>query len=148
MNLTKSGAPNVPSRYILPPSVRSNDGLTPLQTLPVVDLSILYHPSLRSRVINEIRSACKEIGFFQVVNHGIPLHVMKDALEAIVGFFDLPLEGKMLLMSDNVHAPVRYGTSLNHATDKVHFWREFIKHYSHPISEWIHLWPANPPSYR
>lgn len=85
---------------------------------------------------------------FQVINHGIPLHVMKDALDAVMGFFDLPLEEKMLLMSGNVHAPVRYGTSLNHSRDKVHFWRDFIKHYSHPISEWIHLWPANPPSYR
>ncbi|XP_044491985.1 2-oxoglutarate-dependent dioxygenase 21, chloroplastic-like [Mangifera indica] len=51
-------------------------------------------------------------------------------------------------MSDNVHEPVRYGTSVNHTRDKVHFWREFIKHYSHPIVKWIHLWPSNPPSYK
>ncbi|KAJ7961916.1 2-oxoglutarate (2OG) and Fe(II)-dependent oxygenase superfamily protein [Quillaja saponaria] len=31
---------------------------------------------------------------------------------------------------------------------KVHFWRDFIKLYSNPISDWIHLWPSNPPSYR
>ncbi|XP_021598794.1 flavanone 3-dioxygenase 3 [Manihot esculenta] len=148
MSLTKSGASNVPDSYILPSSARPNATLTLSTTLPIVNLSMLHHPSLRSRVVNEIRSACKEIGFFQVINHGIPLHVMKNALDAVMGFFDLPLEEKMLLMSANVHAPVRYGTSLNHSRDKVHFWRDFIKHYSHPISEWIHLWPANPPSYR
>ncbi|XP_037495836.1 flavanone 3-dioxygenase 3 [Jatropha curcas] len=98
-------------------------------TLPIVDLSLLHHPSLRSHVINEIRTACSSIGFFQVINHGIPLPVMKDALDAAMDFFDLPFEEKKLLMSDNVHAPVRYGTSLNHGKDKVHFWRDFAKKF-------------------
>ncbi|XP_002526463.2 flavanone 3-dioxygenase 3 [Ricinus communis] len=148
MNLTKSGALHVPDRYVLPPSYRPTSGLSPSITLPIVDLSSIYHSSLRSHVINEIQSACKKFGFFQVINHGIPLPAMKDALDAAVGFFDLPLQEKMLLISDNVHAPVRYGTSLNHSKDKVHFWRDFIKHYSHPLPEWVHLWPANPPGYR
>lgn len=85
---------------------------------------------------------------FQVINHGIPLTTMSEALEAAKDFFDLPIEKKMQLQSDDVHASVRYGTSLNHRVDKVHFWRDFIKHYSHPISEWIHQWPANPSNYR
>lgn len=73
---------------------------------------------------------------------------MKDALEAAKEFFNLPIEEKMLLLSDNIHEPVRYGTSLNHVVDRVHFWRDFIKHYSHPISEWIRIWPSNPPTYK
>ena len=73
---------------------------------------------------------------------------MKDALEAATEFFNLPIEEKMRLVSDNINEPVRYGTSLNHTVDQVHFWRDFIKHYSNPISEWIHLWPSNPPTYK
>lgn len=84
----------------------------------------------------------------QVINHRIPLSTMKDALDAAMDFFNLPVEEKMLLMSNSVHEPVRYGTSSNHARDKVHFWRDFIKHYSHPISNWIHLWPTKAPSYK
>ncbi|WCJ23029.1 2-oxoglutarate (2OG) and Fe(II)-dependent oxygenase superfamily protein [Euphorbia peplus] len=149
INLTKSGATQVPERYVLPPSDRPNPALTPSDiTLPIIDLSALYHPSSRSHLIDQIRSACMETGSFQVINHGIPLQTLTEALEAAKEFFDLPLETKVQLLSDNVHAPVRYGTSLNHKVDKVHFWRDFIKHYSHPISEWIHLWPADPPSYR
>ncbi|XP_050204059.1 flavanone 3-dioxygenase 3-like [Mercurialis annua] len=148
MNLTKSGTLHVPERFVLPPSYRPNLGHSPSIILPIVDLSSLHDPSLRSHVINQTRNACKEIGIFQVINHGIPLSVMEDALQAATDFFNLPLEEKMLLLSTNVHAPVRYGTSLNHAKDEVHFWRDFIKHYSHPLSDWIHLWPANPPSYR
>ncbi|KAF7845034.1 flavanone 3-dioxygenase 3-like [Senna tora] len=73
---------------------------------------------------------------------------MEDAMEAAIEFFNLPNEEKMLWFSDDVHKPIRYGTSLNHAIDQVYCWRDFIKHYSHPLSDWIHLWPSNPPSYR
>ncbi|ESQ44051.1 hypothetical protein EUTSA_v10006360mg [Eutrema salsugineum] len=149
--LTESGVPHVPTRYILPPSQRPMLGPsigTDTITLPVVDLSLLHDPLLRPRVVHEIEIACKEFGFFQIINHGISSSVVKDALDAATRFFDLPVEEKMLLVSDNVHKPVRYGTSLNHSTDKVHYWRDFIKHYSHPLSKWINLWPSNPPCYK
>lgn len=84
----------------------------------------------------------------QVVNHGIPLSVMKDALEAATEFFDLPNEKKMHFLSSNVHDPVRYNTSLNDIKDKVSFWRDFLKHYANPISNWIDLWPSNPTGYK
>ncbi|MED6182765.1 hypothetical protein PIB30_031767 [Stylosanthes scabra] len=73
---------------------------------------------------------------------------MDEALKAADEFFNLPHEEKMRLFSDDVHMPVRYGTSLNHARDEIYCWRDFIKHYSHPLSDWIHLWPSNPPTYR
>ncbi|XVF79746.1 hypothetical protein PTKIN_Ptkin15bG0014400 [Pterospermum kingtungense] len=148
MTLTKMRVPHVPRHYVLPPSKRPNPTLDITTTLPIVDLSSLHHASQRSLTLDKIKIACNEFGFFQVINHGIPLSIVNDALDAAAEFFNLPLEEKMPLLSDNVHAPVRYGTSLNHASDKVHFWRDFIKHYSHPLSDWIHLWPSNPPSYR
>ncbi|XP_042758239.1 flavanone 3-dioxygenase 3 isoform X2 [Lactuca sativa] len=84
----------------------------------------------------------------QVINHGIPSWVMKDAIDSAEELFRLPTDKKMCFASADVHAPVRYGTSMNHVIDKVLFWRDFIKHYANPISEWIHLWPSDPPSYR
>ncbi|KAM5554691.1 flavanone 3-dioxygenase 3-like [Rosa sericea] len=149
LTLTQLGVAHVPQRYVLPPSQRPSPypNLSTI-ALPILDLSSLKSSSLRPHVINNIQTACREIGFFQVINHGIPLSMMKDALSAANEFFNLPVEEKMLLGSDNVHAPVRYGTSINQAVDRVHFWRDFIKHYSHPISKWIHLWPSNPSSYK
>ncbi|CAI9286265.1 unnamed protein product [Lactuca saligna] len=84
----------------------------------------------------------------QVINHGIPSWVIKDAMDSAEEFFRLPSDKKMCFASTDVHAPVRFGTSMNHVIDKVLFWRDFIKHYANPISEWIHLWPSDPPSYR
>ncbi|XP_060180713.1 flavanone 3-dioxygenase 3-like [Lycium barbarum] len=83
-----------------------------------------------------------------VVNHGIPQSVMKDALDAASEFFDVPNEEKKILFSTNVHAPVRYGTSMNQSKDKVYFWRDFLKHYSNPIASFIDMWPSNPTTYR
>ena len=84
----------------------------------------------------------------KVINHGIPNSVVKDALDAAEEFFELPSEEKMRFASANVHEPVRYGTSMNHVKDEVFYWRDFIKHYANPISEWIHLWPSTPPTYK
>lgn len=66
MTLTKSGVPNIPQRFILPPSERPNPTLDISTTLPIVDLSTLHHPSHRAHIRDEIRRACMEIGFFQV----------------------------------------------------------------------------------
>ncbi|XP_060672905.1 flavanone 3-dioxygenase 3-like [Ziziphus jujuba] len=150
MTLSQLGDSHVPQRYVLPPSQRPNPTpkYCPSTNLPIIDLSSLQHPSLRSNVIHEIRMACKELGFFQVINHGVPQSVINHALEAATEFFNLPIDEKMLLFSDDIHEPVRYGTSLNHVVDQVYFWRDFLKHYSHPISDWIHLWPSNPPTYK
>ncbi|KAJ7950767.1 2-oxoglutarate (2OG) and Fe(II)-dependent oxygenase superfamily protein [Quillaja saponaria] len=149
MTLEQSGVSSIPQSYVLPPSQRPNHNLNNISaTLPIIDLSSLQDQSQRSQTVNSIRTACKEIGFFQVINHGIHESVMKDALDAAMGFFDLPTEEKMVLASDNVNEPVRYGTSINHVRDAVYFWRDFIKHYSHPISDWIPLWPSHPPNYK
>ncbi|XP_076952537.1 flavanone 3-dioxygenase 3-like [Bidens hawaiensis] len=55
---------------------------------------------------------------------------------------------KAQFMSKDVHKPVRYGTSIKDGVDKIQFWRVFLKHYAHPLNEWIQQWPNNPPDYR
>lgn len=43
---------------------------------------------------------------FQVINHGINLPGITDAIDAAAEFFDLPHEEKISLASANVHEPV------------------------------------------
>ncbi|CAJ1967828.1 unnamed protein product [Sphenostylis stenocarpa] len=73
---------------------------------------------------------------------------MDEALLVASKFFELPTMEKVKLRSNDVHKPVRYGTSLKDGIDKVQFWRVFLKHCAHPLKEWIHLWPENPSDYR
>lgn len=66
--------------------------------LPLVDFAPFYREGDedgKRKVVEEIRKACSEYGFFQVVNHGIPLELLKQALEVYRAFFDLSDEEKL-----------------------------------------------------
>ncbi len=55
-------------------------------TVPTVDLS-----DQRAVVARQIDQACRDVGFFQIVGHGIADDVADDAWEAAHDFFALPL---------------------------------------------------------
>ncbi|KAL4556990.1 hypothetical protein LXL04_035160 [Taraxacum kok-saghyz] len=74
--------------------------------------------------------------------------VLDNALETAFRFFNLPMNEKAKYMSNDVHKPVRYGTSIKDGEDKIQFWRVFLKLYAHPLNEWIGQWPSNPPDYK
>ncbi|EYU35161.1 hypothetical protein ABFS82_06G120100 [Erythranthe guttata] len=116
--------------------------------VPLIDLSGMNDPSRRSILVDEIAKACRHSGFFQVINHGIPEGIVDGAIRAASDFFNMPTKEKAEYMSNDVHNPVRYGTSLKDGEDKVQFWRVFLKHYAHPLQDWVGLWPHNPPDYR
>lgn len=88
------------------------------------------------------------IHILQVINHGVSVSEMDEALSVASEFFDLPMEEKMRYKSNDVNEPVRYGSSLRDGIDKIQFWRVFLKHYAHPLKDWIHLWPSTPTTYR
>ncbi|CAI0547934.1 unnamed protein product [Linum tenue] len=143
--------PYVPDCYVLPSSSDrrpSADDRT--ADIPVIDMGglRLQDASQRANVVRQIGNASRQLGFFQVVNHGISEAVMEAALEAAADFFKLPAGEKAKFMSNDVFKPVRYGSSIKDGEDKVQFWRVFLKHYANPLAHWIHSWPQNPPHYR
>ncbi|KAK2988917.1 hypothetical protein RJ640_026185 [Escallonia rubra] len=141
------GLSHVPECYKIPRSERPS--LDPeIANVPVVNLAGLNDPTERSATIKDIKNACCGNGFFQIINHGIAQSVLDGALSTAFGFFNLPAEEKVKLMSNDVHKPVRYGTSLKDGVDKIQFWRVFLKHYAHPLKDWVEQWPSNPPDYR
>lgn len=73
---------------------------------------------------------------------------MDKMVEALKEFFDLSLEEKVKYASSDVMNPVRYGTSLNTSKKHALHWRDYLRHYGHPISNTFHLWPNKPPTYR
>ncbi|CAK9234703.1 unnamed protein product [Sphagnum troendelagicum] len=64
--------------------------------IPVIDLSCLQtgDPTAMNALVAEIRAACLEWGFFQVINHGVPLELISRVQKQAVDFFSLPLEEK------------------------------------------------------
>jgi len=133
------------SSRTVPPELLPSEDLHPLP-MPVINLGHLSLDSAtRYRVVDDVAKACRDLGYFQVINHGISQSVMDCALEAASDFFKLPSETKEKFASEDLRRPVRYDAS---SKDSISMPRAFLKHYAHPLSEWIQYWPQQPPIYR
>ncbi|GJN34715.1 hypothetical protein PR202_gb23405 [Eleusine coracana subsp. coracana] len=125
----------LPARYVLPPSQRPAPTASLSSTacrLPVIDLARLKNKKSgggdhgdRAAALAELDAACRDYGFFQVVNHGVEeAHSVFDVARR---FFDLPSAQRSRYASSDIRAPVRYGTSFNQRNDGVLCWRDFLK---------------------
>ena len=71
--------------------------------VPIIDISALSGDDEAGRrsVAQEIGRACEKIGFFVVVNHGIPKEVVDNAWNKTLAFFDMPLDEKKKFISED-----------------------------------------------
>ncbi|KAH9311611.1 hypothetical protein KI387_026646, partial [Taxus chinensis] len=72
------------ANLVLPTKITVQD-----RDLPVIDLS-----GERELVVRKIAAAAAELGCFQVVNHGVPSHIVERAEEECKRLFRLPFEKK------------------------------------------------------
>src|SRR5262245_4885496 len=68
----------------------------PLEQIPVIDFGPFLKggPVERKAVARQIGEACRNIGFFYLVNHGVPAALVARTFAEARRFFDLPLERK------------------------------------------------------
>ncbi|MDH3691198.1 MAG: hypothetical protein OEU36_17275 [Gammaproteobacteria bacterium] len=68
----------------------------PLDKIPVIDFSpfLKGHLARRSEVALQIGHACRDIGFFYLVDHGVPHDLVAHAFAEAKRFFDLPMQVK------------------------------------------------------
>ncbi len=64
----------------------------PATHVPIIDFSGASSddPAERDRVAREIHIACRTIGFFYIVNHGVSQEMVARAFDVAMEFFDLP----------------------------------------------------------
>uniref|UniRef100_A0A2N9H777 Fe2OG dioxygenase domain-containing protein n=1 Tax=Fagus sylvatica TaxID=28930 RepID=A0A2N9H777_FAGSY len=148
--LCEKGITRVPSKYIWPIPDQPNSGKGTSNAsnnnlkLPIIDFT-KFQGSNRSHVVNSLRKAFEEFGFFQLINHDIPRDVTENMIDVSKRFFELPFEERSKYMSRDMRAPVRYGTSSNQNKDVVFCWRDFLKLSCHdPLSDVLPLWPSSP----
>ena len=73
-------------------------------TLPVIDLRAAGGSDHeRTELLERLRSAAHDLGFFYVTGHGIPEHVQQDLLSASRTFFSLPETRRQEI--SNLHSP-------------------------------------------
>ncbi|WOG97928.1 hypothetical protein DCAR_0417269 [Daucus carota subsp. sativus] len=125
--LVDSGVSKVPERYIQSPSERilKPDRYQASQHLPI-DLSKLDGPE-HDKVVHDIAVAAETLGFFQVVNHGVPLELLQALKDAAHKFFEQPAEKKAVYLKGVSPSPyVKYGTSFVPEKEKALEWKDYV----------------------
>nr|GMC67008.1 protein DOWNY MILDEW RESISTANCE 6 [Ipomoea batatas] len=136
---------SLPENYVRPESDRPRlSEVAVCNNVPVIDLGC----GERELIVKQIAQACSEYGFFQVINHGVPKKAIEDMLKVAQEFFQLPVEEKMKLYSDDPSKTMRLSTSFNVKKETVHNWRDYLRLHCHPLEKYSPEWPSNPSSFR
>ncbi|KAI5314430.1 hypothetical protein L3X38_043606 [Prunus dulcis] len=113
--------------FIQGPEHRPKLSATEAEGIPLIDLSPLNSsdnisdPKAIEGVVREIGNACKEWGFFQVINHGVLLDKHKKIKAAARKFFAQPLKEKRKITRDEKSLFGYYDTE---HTKNVRDWKE------------------------
>ncbi|KAI3841880.1 hypothetical protein MKW92_038077 [Papaver armeniacum] len=100
--LVKKEITEIPDRYIRKSSSsvsldhQTNHSDSAAQEIPVINIERLLsaEPILASNELEKLHSACKDWGFFQVVDHGVSLSTIEKIKLETHKLFQLPLEEK------------------------------------------------------
>lgn len=87
---------NIPQRFIWPDHEKPGSQMSKELEVPVLDLGdfLSGHSSSVKEASSLIDKACKNHGFFMVVNHGVKTNLISDARRYMDLFFELPLSEK------------------------------------------------------
>lgn len=71
-------------------------------TVPVIDFGpyLAGEPGVLDRTAAELRHALTEIGFYSIVNHGVPLTLVHDVYRQVARFHARPLDEKLRIKLD------------------------------------------------
>ncbi|KAL6594613.1 hypothetical protein ACP70R_048351 [Stipagrostis hirtigluma subsp. patula] len=149
-SLSESGAATIPARYVKPEAERPTDDPAAAaegeaqEGIPVVDLSSPGDPAT-ARAVAE---ACREWGFFQAVNHGVPGELLRRARGVWRGFFHQPMEVKQRY-ANSPATYEGYGSRLGVEKGAVLDWGDYyFLHVRPPHLLNRDKWPHLPPDLR
>ncbi|XP_021725687.1 protein DOWNY MILDEW RESISTANCE 6 isoform X1 [Chenopodium quinoa] len=136
---------NLPDNYVRPESQRPNlSQVSECEDVPVIDLG----SKDLSQILEQVSYACKYYGFFQVINHGVSKEFAEEMQKVAKDFFNLPVEEKLKLYSDDPTKTMRLSTSFNVKKEEVHNWRDYLRLHCWPLEQYAPEWPSNPPSFK
>ncbi|KAI3716075.1 hypothetical protein L6452_23140 [Arctium lappa] len=93
------------------------------QGIPQIDLSpsINSNPKAIEDLVAQIRDTCKNWGFFQVINHGVPIESREKLMSVAKRFFRQPVEEKMKVRRNKANTLGYYDSE---HTKNVRDWKE------------------------
>ncbi|XVE81804.1 hypothetical protein DITRI_Ditri15bG0095400 [Diplodiscus trichospermus] len=96
-------------------------------SIPVIDLGrVKKDPATRKKIVEKVRSASKSWGFFQVVNHGIPLGVLEEMKDGVRRFFEQDLDIKKQFFNRDYTKKVAYNSNFDLYSSPAANWRDTL----------------------
>ncbi|KAF6150834.1 hypothetical protein GIB67_020917 [Kingdonia uniflora] len=132
--LLDSGITTIPRFFLHDPSTLPSPTTTSTAQIPVVDLL-----DSRSNIVNQVHEASRSWGFFQIINHGVPLELLDGVIGSIKGFNEMPTEFKARYYSREMGRGALFSTNFDLFRSKAACWRDTleVKIYILPDLEWI-----------
>ncbi|XVF28639.1 hypothetical protein REPUB_Repub15cG0047200 [Reevesia pubescens] len=93
--------------------------------IPVIDLEgVKKDPITRKEIVDKVGNASRKWGFFQVINHGIPVSVLEEMKDGIKRFYEQDLEVKKQYYTRDYSKPLVYNSNFDLYTGLAVNWRD------------------------
>ena len=125
--LIDEGVSKIPRMFILQQHDHDeNSGSNDSQfCIPTIDLNgIEKEPILCAKIVDTVRNACENWGFFQVINHGIPASVLDEMINGIRRFHEQDTEVKKEFYTRVLNKKVIYNSNFDLYTAPAANWRD------------------------
>ncbi|KAL3751189.1 hypothetical protein ACJRO7_012070 [Eucalyptus globulus] len=134
--LVNSGLTSIPPLFIHPPETLSDLGPArpSSDSIPTIDLSGC-DSGHRPSVVEEVGCAARGLGFFQVVNHGVPPEVLDRTIAAVKALHEQPAEVKARIYRREMETGVAFFSNLDLFHSKAARWRLEPKGHMKEIPE-------------
>ncbi|GLT91187.1 hypothetical protein SLE2022_090870 [Rubroshorea leprosula] len=141
---------DIPAQYIRPELESDEVSIDESLQIPVVDMAKLVSDQFagHDQELNKLHLACKDWGFFQLINHGVLDEVIENMKIDIQEFFKLPLGEKMGCAQEpnNLEG---YGQAFVVSEEQKLDWGDMLFLLTQPVFiRNLKFWPTNPPSLR
>lgn len=125
--LVDAGINNVPRIFTHPKddlldSISSSEGGQ--FKFPIIDIDGMDKDPIRQQIIDQVRDASETWGFFQIMNHGIPVTVMNEMLEGVRLFYEQDTEVKKMWYTRSSLARFIYNCNFDLFSAPVANWRD------------------------
>ncbi|XP_023526736.1 1-aminocyclopropane-1-carboxylate oxidase homolog 1-like [Cucurbita pepo subsp. pepo] len=127
--LVDAGITEIPRIFYSPPEDFNSDDVSSETQIhiPVIDLDLIDKST-----VDRVREASEKLGFFQLINHGIPVDVLEEMKDAVRRFNEQETESRKQYYTRDLTMPLIYNSNFDLYSATTTNWRDTFGYISAP----------------